>query len=65
MAMDRMVSKPETRGLRPTWTGGMMGMMTMVRVLEPAAFDGIQAEIAERAAHASDTVRVARGQEVG
>ena len=50
MTRDRMVSKPETRGLRPTWTGGMMGMMTMVRVLEPAAFDAIQAEIAARAA---------------
>ena len=49
MAMDEMVSKPETQGLRPTWTGGMMGMMTMVRVLEPAAFDAIQAEIAARA----------------
>ena len=46
MAMDEMVSKPETRGLRPTWTGGMMGMMTMVRVLEPDTFDAIQAEIA-------------------
>lgn len=49
MANDAAVAKPETRGLRPTWTGGMMGMMTMVRVLEPEAFDAIQAEIAERA----------------
>ncbi len=45
MAMDEMVDKPETRGLRPTWTGGMMGMMTMVRVLEPERYDAIQAEI--------------------
>ena len=46
MAMDEMVSKPETTGLRPTWTGGMMGMTTMVRVLQPEAFDAIQAQIA-------------------
>ena len=48
MAIDGMVSKPETRGLRPTWSGGMMGMMTMVRVLAPPAFEAIQAEIAAR-----------------
>ncbi len=46
MAMDAMVEKPETRGLRPTWTGGMRGMMTIVRVLEEDAYDAIQAEIA-------------------
>jgi len=46
MAMDEMVDKPETRGLRPTWTGGAMGMMTLVRVLEPSVYDDIQAEIA-------------------
>ena len=46
MPMDEEVAKPETRGMRPTWSGGVMGMMTVVRVLEPAAFDQIQAEIA-------------------
>ncbi len=46
MPMDQEVAKPETRGMRPTWSGGVMGMMTVVRVLEPAAFDQIQAEIA-------------------
>ena len=45
MVMDEMVDKPETRGLRPTWTGGMMGMMTLVRVLEPERYDAIQSEI--------------------
>ena len=35
MAMDEVVAKPETYGLRPTWSGGMMGMMTLVRVLPP------------------------------
>jgi FtsP/CotA-like multicopper oxidase with cupredoxin domain len=41
MVMDDIVAKPETHGLRKTWTLGMMGMMTMVRVLEPAEFDEI------------------------
>jgi FtsP/CotA-like multicopper oxidase with cupredoxin domain len=41
MVMDEAVEKPETYGLRPTWTGGMMGMMTLVRVLEPDLFDKI------------------------
>ena len=45
MPMDEMVDKPETRGLRPTWTGGMMGMMTLVRVLAPDVYDEIQAEL--------------------
>jgi manganese oxidase len=41
MVVDEIVAKPETHGLRPTWTIGMMGMMTMVRVLEPDRFDEI------------------------
>jgi hypothetical protein len=43
MAMDAEVAKPETFGMRPTWTAGMMGMMTTVRVLEPEMFDRIMA----------------------
>ena len=35
MVMDDMVAKPETYGLRPGWTGGTMGMMTIVRVVTP------------------------------
>jgi hypothetical protein len=51
MVMDDMFSgKAETYGLAPGWTGAMMGMMTLVRVLEPALFDKIQALRAERAA---------------
>jgi hypothetical protein len=49
MVMDEMVAKPETHGLRPGWSGGTMGMMTIVRVLEPALFDRIQALRAEQA----------------
>ena len=48
MAMDQMVAKPETRGMRPTWSGGVMGMMSIVRVLEPEMFDSIQEEINAR-----------------
>jgi FtsP/CotA-like multicopper oxidase with cupredoxin domain len=41
MIMDELVAKPETHGLRPTWTIGMMGMMTLIRVLTPAEYDEI------------------------
>jgi hypothetical protein len=43
VVMDELVAKPETHGLRPTWTMGMMGMMTMVRVLPPEQYDEILA----------------------
>ena len=49
MVMDDMVAKPETYGLRPGWTGGTMGMMTIVRVVEPELFDKIQELKAEQA----------------
>jgi FtsP/CotA-like multicopper oxidase with cupredoxin domain len=42
MVMDDLVAKPETYGLRPGWSGGTMGMMTIVRVLQPDLFDKIQ-----------------------
>jgi hypothetical protein len=42
MVMDKEVEKPETYGLRPTWTGAMMGMMTLIRVLKPEMYDKIQ-----------------------
>jgi len=47
MAMDDRVAKPETHGLRRNWTGGMMGMMTLLRVLPPEKYDEIQALKAE------------------
>jgi FtsP/CotA-like multicopper oxidase with cupredoxin domain len=50
MVMDEAFAKPETHMLRPTWSAGMMGMMTLVRVLTPATFDMIQTLKAERAA---------------
>jgi manganese oxidase len=41
MAMDAMVEKPETHGLRPGWSGYMQGMMTLIRVLPSERYDEI------------------------
>ena len=49
MVMDDAVAKPETYGLRPGWSGGMMGMMTLVRVVKPELFAKIQELRAEAA----------------
>ncbi|MCC7184961.1 MAG: copper oxidase [Acidobacteria bacterium] len=50
MVMDELVAgKPEVHGLAPGWTAAMMGMMTLVRVLEPEMFDHIQQLRAEAA----------------
>jgi hypothetical protein len=55
MVMDDMFKdRPETYGLAPGWTGAMMGMMTLVRVLEPPLFDKIQALKAERASRRAE-----------
>ena len=43
MAMDKMVEKPETYGLRAGWSGYMQGMMTFLRVLPPEMYDKIAA----------------------
>ncbi len=48
MAMDAMVAKPETYGLRPGWSGGVMGMMTLVRVLPPDLYDQVMSRIKAR-----------------
>jgi FtsP/CotA-like multicopper oxidase with cupredoxin domain len=53
MVMDDLVAKPETHGLRRGWSGGTMGMMTIVRVLTPEMFDRIQKMKAEQAAKAA------------
>jgi hypothetical protein len=42
MAMDTMVEKPETHGLRPGWSGYMQGMMTLIRVLPAERYDEIE-----------------------
>jgi FtsP/CotA-like multicopper oxidase with cupredoxin domain len=41
MGMDAAVTKPETYGLPPNWSAGMMGMMTLVRVLPDREYDEI------------------------
>ena len=48
MAMDKLVEKPETYGLRPGWSGFSGGMMTLVRVLPPEQYDKIMALKAQR-----------------
>jgi FtsP/CotA-like multicopper oxidase with cupredoxin domain len=40
---DQVPSKPEHVGLRAGWTGAMMGMMTLVRVVDASTFDRIAA----------------------
>ena len=57
MVMDNVVAKPETYGMRPGWSGGTMGMMTIVRVLRPELFDKIQQLKAEQAAKAREAGR--------
>ncbi len=49
MVMDDAVAKPETYGLKPGWSGGMMGMMTLVRVVKPELFAKIRELRAEAA----------------
>src|SRR3989475_10311199 len=41
MGMDEVVEKPETEGLPKNWSAGMMGMMTMIRVLPGKEYDAI------------------------
>jgi manganese oxidase len=41
MGMDQLVARPETHGLPDNWSAGMMGMMTMVRVLGEQEYDEI------------------------
>lgn len=43
MPMDQAVAKPETHGLAPNWSAGMMGMMSLFRVLPPDRYDQIMA----------------------
>jgi FtsP/CotA-like multicopper oxidase with cupredoxin domain len=44
MPMDAAVVKPENHGLAKNWTAGMMGMMTLVRVLPDDRYDEIVAK---------------------
>ncbi len=44
MGMDSAVAKPETHGLPQNWSAGMMGMMTLIRVLPDREYDEIMAK---------------------
>jgi hypothetical protein len=45
MGMDDAVDKPETHGLPPNWSAGMMGMMTLVRVLPDKDYEEMMQRI--------------------
>lgn len=45
MEMDDDVAKPENAGLMKGWSGDMMGMMTLVRVLPPAEYEQIRERV--------------------
>src|SRR5215468_5126606 len=47
MTMDAEVAKPETSWLPEGWTGSMMGMMTLVRVLPAEKYDRMMSLIKE------------------
>ena len=51
MPMDAMFDKPENFGLRKGWSGAMMGMMTIIRVLPGERYDEIMNRV--RAAEAN------------
>jgi FtsP/CotA-like multicopper oxidase with cupredoxin domain len=54
MPMDGLAGdKPELYGLASGWTGAMMGMMTLVRVVEPDVFADIERRRAARATEVS------------
>jgi FtsP/CotA-like multicopper oxidase with cupredoxin domain len=47
MPMDEAVASPETYGLHKGWTGAVLGMMTLVRILPPQEYERLTGRIAE------------------
>jgi hypothetical protein len=47
MVMDEAVAKPETYGLPPGWSGALMGMMTLVRVLPSDKYEEVMTKVRE------------------
>jgi FtsP/CotA-like multicopper oxidase with cupredoxin domain len=47
MIMDEAVAKPETYGLAPGWSGAVVGMMTLVRVLTSDMYEEVMARVRE------------------
>ena len=54
MGMDDAVAKPETYGLPPNWSAGMMGMMTLIRVLPDKEYDEMMQRIKRAAAQSQE-----------
>jgi hypothetical protein len=48
MGMDDAVEKPETFGLPANWSAGMMGMMTLVRVLPEREYGDVMRRVNDR-----------------
>src|SRR5437667_4289241 len=55
LGLDDLLQKPETHGLPKNWSAGMMGMMTMVRVLPEKEFNEI-AEMKKSQAHSEEDI---------
>jgi len=49
MPMDQEVAKPETAGLPRDWSAALGGMSTLVRVLPPARYEEIMAQVRQKA----------------
>jgi len=47
MIMDEAVAKPETFGLAPGWSGAIVGMMTLVRVLPSDKYEEVMTKVRE------------------
>jgi len=47
MIMDEAVAKPETYGLAPGWSGAIVGMMTLVRVLPSDKYEEVMTKVRE------------------
>jgi len=47
MVMDEAVAKPQTYGLAPGWSGALMGMMSLVRVLPPDKYEEVMTRVRE------------------
>ncbi|HEY9760595.1 MAG TPA: multicopper oxidase domain-containing protein [Oculatellaceae cyanobacterium] len=45
MPMDAAVAKPENNGLPPGWSGGLTGMMNLIRILPADKYDKLMADI--------------------
>lgn len=51
--IDKLTSNPLTRGMAPQWYMGVMGLMTVVRVLPPELYDQVTSGKGEIPAGAS------------